>query len=111
MKLLEMFPRYLQQHPDDARSHIYYGIELAQIGRTEEARGEITKALELSPGDPLMLYNAACCYARIAETKLALKSLKDSVLAGLEDYEWIKTDPDFDSLREEPEYRELMRGK
>jgi serine/threonine protein kinase/Flp pilus assembly protein TadD len=108
---LEVFPKYLTLHPDDARSHIYYGIELAQVGRIEEARAEIVKALELSPGDPLMLYNAACCYSRIGEKKLAMKSLKESVMAGLEDYDWIKTDPDFDSLREEPEYIELMKGK
>jgi serine/threonine protein kinase/Flp pilus assembly protein TadD len=108
---LEIFPKYLALHPDDARSHIYYGIELAQVGRIDEARAEIIKALELSPGDPLMLYNAACCYSRIGEKKQALRSLKESVMAGLEDYDWIKTDPDFDTLREEPEYLELMKGK
>jgi tetratricopeptide (TPR) repeat protein len=110
-RLLEVFPRYLSQHPDDARSHIYYGIELAQVGRIDEAKAEVKKALELSPGDPLMLYNAACCYARIGETKAALTSLKESVMAGLQDYDWIRTDPDFDSIREEPEYIELMKGK
>jgi TolB-like protein/tetratricopeptide (TPR) repeat protein len=110
-KQLEVFPRYLLQHPDDARSHIYYGIELAQVGRIDEAKAELKKALELSPGDPLMLYNAACCYARIGEKKAALSSLGESVMAGLQDYDWIRTDPDFDSLREEPEYLELMKGK
>jgi hypothetical protein len=58
-----------------------------------------------------MLYNAACCYSRIGEKRQAMRSLKESVMAGLEDYDWIKTDPDFDSLREEPEYLELMKGK
>jgi hypothetical protein len=72
---------------------------------------EVRKALELSPGDPLMLYNAACCYARVGEKSAALRSLKESVAAGLEDYEWIKTDPDFDSIRQEPEYVALMKGK
>jgi serine/threonine protein kinase/tetratricopeptide (TPR) repeat protein len=110
-RLLEVFPRYLSQHPDDARSHIYYGIELAQIGKIDEAKAEVKKALELSPGDPLMLYNAACCYARIGEKKAALTSLKESVMAGLQDYDWIRTDPDFDSIRTEPEYLELMKGK
>ena len=109
-RLLEVFPRYLSQHPDDARSHIYYGIELAQIGRIDEAKAEVKKALDLSPGDPLMLYNAACCYARIGEKGEALKSLRESVLAGLQDYDWIRTDPDFDSIRDEPEYVELMKG-
>ena len=58
-----------------------------------------------------MLYNAACCFARIGDKAAAIGSLLQSVQAGLEDYEWIKTDPDFDSLRNEPEYLELMKGR
>lgn len=109
--LIEVYPRYLAQHPDDARSHIYYAIDLAHVGRKEEARVEAARALELSPGDSLMMYNAACFYARMGETKLALESLKNSIVAGLEDYEWIKRDVDFESIRNEPEYIEMMKGK
>ena len=109
--LLQLYPRYLSQHPDDARSHIHYAIELAQVGRTEEGRVEAAKALELSPGDPLMMYNAACFYARLGEPHPAIEALKNSIAAGLEDYEWIKRDVDFDNIRNEPEYIELMKGK
>ena len=108
---LEVLPRYLSRHPDDARSRIYYATELAQVNRVEEAKAEAKKALDLSPGDPLMLYNAACCYARLGEKKIAIDTLRASVIAGLEDYEWIKTDPDFDNIREEPGYIEMMKGK
>jgi len=110
-KVLDVLPLYLAQHPDDARSHIYYATELAQGGQVEEAKIEAKKALELSPGDPLMLYNAACCYSRIGDKQLAIASLRESVAAGLEDYDWIKTDPDFDGIRNEPGYIELMKGK
>ena len=109
--LLEVYPRYLAQHPDDARSHIYYAIDLAQIGRVEEARAEAARALELSPGDSLMMYNIACFYSRMGEVKLAMESLRNSIAAGLEDYEWIKRDADFDNVRNEPEYLELMKGR
>jgi len=110
-KLLELFPKYLSKHPDDARSHIYYATDLAQVRRNEEAKVEAAKALELSPGDPLMLYNAACCYARMGESFLAVEALKNSMAAGLEDYEWIKRDPDFEGIRNDPGYIELMKGK
>ena len=82
--LIEVYPRYLAQHPDDARSHIYYAIDLAHVGRKDEARVEAARALELSPGDSLMMYNAACFYARMGEVKLAIESLKNSIAAGLE---------------------------
>ena len=109
--LLKIYPQYLAQHPDDARSHIYYAIDLAHVNRVEEAKREAAKAIELSPGDSLMMYNAACFYARIGEPTLAVDSLKNSVSAGLEDYEWIKRDPDFDNIRNEAGYIELMKGK
>ncbi len=109
--LLKFFPVYLSQHPDDARGQMYYAIHLAAAGRKEEAKIQGAKALELNPGDSLMMYNAACMYARLGETKLAAKTLKDAVAAGQEDFEWIKRDSDLDSIRNEPDYIEMMEGR
>lgn len=109
--LTQFFPRYLSQHPDDARGHMYFAIHLATAGRNDEAKEEGMKALALNPGDSLMMYNAACLYARLGDNRLAVKTLQDAVAAGQEDYGWIKRDPDLDSVRNEPEYIELMKGK
>ena len=81
------------------------------MGKFEEGKKEAQKALELNPTDPIMLYNAACYYAEIGEKKLAVESLKNSVAAGYEDYEWIKRDTDLDNIRDEPGYLKLMEGK
>ena len=110
-KLLEVYPKYLAQHPEDARSHIYFAIDLATVGRNEEAKKEAEKALQLSPDDPLMYYNAACSYARMKEVKLAVNALKNSIAKGLEDYEWIKRDSDLNNIRNDEEYIALMQGK
>ncbi len=110
-EMLEIFPVYLSKHPDDARSHIHYAIQLATDGRSDEALQQTNKAIELSPDDPLMFYNAACVYARLNQKSLAVETLRKSIVAGLEDYEWIKTDVDFDGIRNEPGYIELMKGK
>lgn len=108
---LEFYPRYLSQHPDDARAHIYYAIGLVEAGRLEEAKDELAKALELSPSDPLMTYNAACAYARMGEKRRALDALRTAITTGFEYYEWIERDPDLVSLRNEPEYLELLKGR
>jgi serine/threonine protein kinase/Flp pilus assembly protein TadD len=110
-KVLEIYPIYLSKNPDDSRAHMYFAIQLAQVGRYEEAKASGKKALELNPGDSLMLYNAACLYARLGDKHLAAVTLRDSVAAGQEDFEWIKRDADLESIRNEPEYIELMRGK
>jgi non-specific serine/threonine protein kinase len=109
--LLQFFPGYLSQHPDDARGHMYFAIHLATAGRNAEAKTQGQKALELNPGDSLMMYNAACLYARLGDNHLAVRTLKDAVAAGQEDFDWIKRDPDLDGIRNEPEYLELMKGR
>lgn len=108
---LKVYPRILLQYPDDARAHMFYAVDLAQVGRKEEAKAEAARSLELSPGDTVSLYNAACFYAQMGERELALKTLQDAVLAGWVDFEWIKRDTDLDSLRNEPEFVDLIKGK
>ena len=108
---LEVYPRYLARYPEDPRAHIFYAVALARAGRNKEGKREAAKATELNPSDPLMLYNTACFYAKIGEKRLALDSLKNSILAGFEYYEWIRHDPDLDSIRNEPEYIALIEKK
>jgi serine/threonine protein kinase/Flp pilus assembly protein TadD len=108
---LQMYPRYLLQYPDEARAHMFYALDLTKVKKIDEGKAEAAKALELSPTDPLMMYNAACFYARLGEKRLALDTLKNAFAVGYENYEWIARDTDLDSIRNEPEYIELMKGK
>jgi tetratricopeptide (TPR) repeat protein len=107
----QMFPRYLSLHPDDARAHMFFAISLVRSGKFEEAKIKAARAIELSPHDPLMFYNAACFYSTTGDKPLALQSLKNAIGAGYGFYEWIKRDPDLDHIRNEAEYVELMKGK
>lgn len=114
-KILEaaliVYARYLSQHPDDARAHMYFAVDLAQVGRKEEAKVKAMRALELSPDDPLMLYNATCFYAQMGEKRLAIDALKNAIASGYANFEWLMRDTDLDSIRNEPEYIELVKGK
>ncbi len=108
---IKVYPRYLLQHPDDARAHLFYALDLLLVGKNEEAKSEAAKAIELNPTDPLMQYNASCFYSRMGEKDLAIETLKNAMTAGYQDYEWIKRDSDLDTIRNEPKFIELMKGK
>jgi tetratricopeptide (TPR) repeat protein len=84
---------------------------LIKDGRIADARAEGSKAIELSPDDPLMLYNASCFYATLGDKSLAVETLKRAIAAGYEFYDWIKRDTDLEPIRGEPGYIELMKGK
>jgi adenylate cyclase len=108
---LELVPNYLLKNPDDARARMFYAISLSEIGRREDAVREGETALELSPGDSVMLYNGACLYAQLGEKRRAIATLREAIAAGVENYGWMKNDTDLDSLRDDPEFKELMEGK
>ena len=110
-RTLEMHARYQSQHPDDARARIIHAMVLAESGKIEEAKVQGRIALELSPNDALMLYNGACFYARLGESKIALDSLRKALATGWAMYEWLKRDPDLDNIRNEPEFIELIKDK
>jgi TolB-like protein/Tfp pilus assembly protein PilF len=110
-KVLELLPNYLLQNPDDARARMFYAITLLEVGRRDEAIAEGTAALELSPGDSVMLYNGACLYSRLGETRRAVATLRQAVAAGVTNFGWMKHDPDFDPIRNDPEFIELITGQ
>ncbi len=110
-KALEVYEKYLSQHPDDSRGHMYFAVDLAQVGKKEEAKAEAAKALDLSPDDPLMLYNACCFYAQLGEKKMAIDALRSALSVGYANFEWLRRDTDLDPIRNEQEFIELIKGK
>jgi TolB-like protein/tetratricopeptide (TPR) repeat protein len=110
-QLLELLPNYLLQNPDDSRARMYYAITLAEKGYKDEAIREGDKALELSPGDPMMLYNCACLYSQLGEVDRAIDTLRRAISGGYENFGWMRHDPDLDALRAHPDFIALIQGR
>lgn len=107
----QLLPNYLLQNPDDSRARLIYASQLGRTGQRDEAMREGTKALESSPGDPVMLYNGACLYANLGDASRAIAALRQAIEAGYWNFGWMRNDPDFESLRSNPEFVELSKGK
>jgi TolB-like protein/Flp pilus assembly protein TadD len=109
-KLIERLPTHLLQNPDDARAHIIYALMLADANRKDDALRQCALGLELSPGDPVMLYNCACLYSRLGEVDDAIDALRQALEAGYANRGWAKQDPDLNPLRDNPQFQQLMAG-
>jgi tetratricopeptide (TPR) repeat protein len=107
-KALELFPTYLSQHPDDGRGHMIFAGILSYGGHIERAESELKKALELSPNDSLMMYNAACIYSQLGNSDRAVETLRNAIDAGFKFIQWMRSDPDLQPLRERDDFRELL---
>ncbi|MDU8885030.1 hypothetical protein RXV94_02580 [Yeosuana sp. MJ-SS3] len=105
------YPNYLLHHPDDSRAHQFYAFTLKRLGRLEEAKKEMQKGIQQNSNDPIIIYNAACFYALIDEKSTAIENLKKAIDNGFRNYNYLKHDPDFYSLRKEPDFIALMESK
>ena len=110
-KASKFYPSYLLRNPDDARAHQFYAFTLKRLGRLEEAKNEMEKGIKLNPKDLIIIYNAACFYALIGDKRASIDNLKIAIENGFGNYEYIKHDPDLYSLKDEPEFKALLKGK
>jgi adenylate cyclase len=68
--------------------------------------------LELSPGDPMMLYNCACLYSQLGEVDRAVTGCgRRSPTATYENFGWMKHDPDLNAVRDHPEFIAMLDGR
>lgn len=77
---------------------------LADAGDLEGAVALMTQALADHPRNASVLYNAACYEALAGRREDALQHLQSASALAPEVLEWAAGDPDFDSIRDDPEF-------
>lgn len=108
---LERAERELIRHPEDPKPASCGGAVLVDLGEPERAREWIARSLAIAPDDILTQYNAACVYTRLGDLEPALDLLEQVIRARTSMgawRRWIEHDPDLNSLREHPRFRELL---
>lgn len=108
-KLLKLGIRKLEVNPDDAITLSRMAGPFAHFGEKEKAYSAIKRVLDIDPTDGLARYNCACTYAVLGDKEEALRCLKGALESGYKNVrEWVKSDPDFASVREDPEFKTLL---
>jgi quercetin dioxygenase-like cupin family protein len=87
---------------------IFVANAYADKGDVERGRKLIAQAIAQRPDDVRGYYNAACLEARVGDKELALEHFRRAVeLEAKTAREYAKTDPDFDSIRDDPRFLAL----
>lgn len=98
----------IENEPDSAVSWFGLAYCLHMSGDYEKAIEAHQKAASFEPFRGISLYNLACAYALTGRTEKAMKALEGSRAAGFDLAEPLPSDPDLDSLRDDPRFEQFL---
>ncbi len=101
--------KQLEHNPTDRRALSLGAGSLFALGEKDEAIKWINKALELYPKDGGVIFNAACLFTHLGNKVKAISLLEVAIDKGYGNKEWIEHDRDYDTLRDEPRFKALIK--
>lgn len=99
---------FLESNPDDNRALNMGAFALYRLGRVDEAEDWMNTSLINSPRNSELTYNAAGFYSLTGEINKSLDYLAQAADSGCFNLTWLDQDSDFDSVREEPKFKEII---
>ncbi len=79
-----------------------------KAGKYEEGLAIDIQLSHQLPNDDLVWYNLGCSYALTSHPDEAFEALTNAVELGYGDYDWMKSDPDLNSLHKDPRFESLL---
>jgi adenylate cyclase len=98
----------LALNPADGRALALGAGQLFEDGQTARAMDWCHRALLLYPDEQTVLVNSACVYAKADRKDDALQLLERVFARGWGKRDWIEHDTDYDSLRDDPRFQNLL---
>ncbi|MGP1371495.1 MAG: TPR end-of-group domain-containing protein, partial [Almyronema sp.] len=83
---------------------------LRKLGRYEEAIAAYDQALTIKPNNANVTYNKACAYGLQEKVELAIKFLSQAIELDFKYREMAKTDSDFDAIRDDEQFQQLLKN-
>lgn len=109
LKVIEITSRKLEASVDDIIVMSRLAEAYARFGSREEAHATLNRVLELEPNDGLALYNCACTYALLGDSRASLILLRRAFDSGFRTVgQWAKTDSAFESLHNDQEFQQVV---
>ena len=98
----------LAHDPRSSRALQLGTVQAARLGLVERSREIAEQAIRYWPEGFSTWYNVACARAVSGDVDAAFEALARALRYGSGNREWIAHDPDFDSLRADPRFRQLL---
>jgi tetratricopeptide (TPR) repeat protein len=96
--------------PDDIHVYLALGWCYKRTGQLAKAIDALERAVEIDPAEPSLYYNLACYWSLARNRTLALRHLNRALDLNPNYREEIPDEPDFNPLRHDPEFKQLVSG-
>ena len=111
VKAAEILEQVLERQPQLDGIRPIYATFLSALGFNEEARAQLTtEVIETANTDHDVSYWLASAYAMEGERDEALKWLRRAIELGNENRAWFESDKNWDALRDDPEYQQIIQS-
>ena len=107
-RAMRSIDRHLEIEPHDGRALQLGAVQAAKLGDVRRTEELAERALAARPNEFATYYNLACAFAVLGRHERALDMLDSAVQHGRGNLEWIEQDPDFDPVRSQPRFLEIV---
>jgi tetratricopeptide (TPR) repeat protein len=89
----------------------YYNRSIAWTNKADydKAIADCTEAIRIDPKCTDAYYNKARCLALQGKTEPSLQNLRKAFEVGFRNVEYLEKDRSFDSIRDDPDYKKLLK--
>lgn len=84
--------------PDFVQALVAVGDLYTRSGHWQKGLEADLRLVGLRPEDPIVLYNLACSYALLNQTRLSLNALSKAIEFGYDDFVHLRNDADLENL-------------
>ena len=110
-RALQAAQEHMELNPDDARAATMCAVSSSRLGLQEEGLEWAERALAIDPDDAGVRYNVACLYALEGKSEAAIACVEEAFRCGFCNMEWIRRDPDLESIRDDPRLQVALGGQ
>lgn len=106
---MDFLEKLMARLPQDVDVLEALGDLYTRVGRYEDGLAVDRQLAVLEPDDMTIWYNLGCSLALLNQREPAFQALRRAVELGYSDHEWMKHDRDLDSIREDREFKTLLK--
>jgi tetratricopeptide (TPR) repeat protein len=102
------FSKAVELDPNDIDSLTYRGVSYYNDKKYAEAMVDFEKTMEIAPDNFRAAYGMARSHARLNQPEQACKWLAKSIENGFNNIDYIRQDPDLETIREAPCFKKII---